>query len=338
MAIRNLSGRTTGGRGALSRAEEEKLKQGRGGDIFSPASTEDITEPGVFDTEDTDIGKEPQTIDVEPGKMAEPEEPLKSAMLQGGGNLSGLTPDRQPVNTAQPAPAEPQDADEPSGPQDEQGMFDDLEDINERQKQEREAFADELESRRAEAEMAAQARAGLGGMGLSGATTALVGDVGRQEARAGDIAMADLARQQSQERFQEVQREQAIWDVEQSQDKDLDGDGTVAGEPVGGSIGDGNSGNDPLPGGAITPDQQAVIEGLSSSDLSVVDKYDTPGQKGYPYVIDYRAGDGRKLAEAGIELTPVGMVKDWFGNDIQGSTLYKDQYGNYYAVGVDPTS
>lgn len=231
MAIRGmrgttLRGATKGGRAALSPAEEERLRQGQGeGDIFSPASTEDVTEPSVFDPE------EPQTVDVEPSGgqvVAEPDESLKNAMLQGGGSLAGITPDRQPAQTA----ATDTEEEKPSGPQDEQGLFDDLEDINERQKQEREAFADELESRKAEAEMAAQARAGLGGMGLSGATTALVGDVGRQEERAGDIAMADLARRQQQETFDDLRRQASIWAFEEEFGQDLDKDG-IAGPPSG---------------------------------------------------------------------------------------------------------
>lgn len=260
MAIRGmrLRGATKGGRGALSPAEEEKLKQGQGGDdIFSPVSTEEITEPSVFDPE------EPQTFDVEPGKVAEPEEPAKDAMLQGGGSLAGVTPDRQPVRTAQPAPAPIAAAEEePSGPQDEQGLFDDLEDINERQKQEREAFADELESRKAEAEMAAQARAGLGGMGLSGATTALVGDVGRQEERAGDIAMADLARRQQQETFDELRRQASIWAFEEEFGEDLDKDG-IEGPPSGGDGGD----EDLFGGRQGTKTQEQAKESLAESGI-----------------------------------------------------------------------
>lgn len=125
-------------------------------------------------------------------------------------------PEEAPVEEA-PVEEEP---DEP------QGLFEDLGDIDTRQERERQAFADELESRRAEAMQQAQARAGLGGMGLSGATAALTSDIGRQEARAGDIAMADLGRRQQQETFDELRRTASIWAFEEEFGVDLDGDGS----------------------------------------------------------------------------------------------------------------
>lgn len=119
-------------------------------------------------------------------------------------------------------------AEEPDEPQ---GLFEDLGDIDTRQERERQAFADELEARRAEAMQQAQARAGLGGMGLSGATAELTADIGRQEARAGDIAMADLARRQQQETFDDLRRQASIWTFEEEFGVDLDGDGNYGTPP-----------------------------------------------------------------------------------------------------------
>jgi len=109
-------------------------------------------------------------------------------------------------------------------PDEPQGLFEDLGDIDTRQERERQAFADELEARRAEAMQQAQARAGLGGMGLSGATAELTADIGRQEARAGDIAMADLGRRQQQETFDELRRQASIWAFEEEFGVDLNDD------------------------------------------------------------------------------------------------------------------
>lgn len=128
-----------------------------------------------------------------------------------------------PQDQPEEAPPEEASVQEPDEPQ---GLFEDLGDIDTRQERERQAFADELESRRAEAMQQAQARAGLGGMGLSGATAALTSDIGRQEARAGDIAMADLARRQQQETFDELRRQASIWAFEEEFGVDLDGDGS----------------------------------------------------------------------------------------------------------------
>lgn len=116
-------------------------------------------------------------------------------------------------------------------PDEPQGLFEDLGDIDTRQERERQAFADELEARRAEAMQQAQARAGLGGMGLSGATAELAADIGRQEARAGDIAMADLARRQQQETFDELRRQASIWTFEEEFGVDLDEDGNYGTPP-----------------------------------------------------------------------------------------------------------
>ena len=114
-----------------------------------------------------------------------------------------------------PAPAE----EEP------QGLFEDVTDIDARQERERQAFADELAARKAEQQQQAEARAGLGGMGLSGATAELTADIGRQAERAGDIAMADLGRRQQQETFDELRRQASIWTFEEEFGVDLDGDG-----------------------------------------------------------------------------------------------------------------
>jgi hypothetical protein len=188
-----------------------------------------------------------------------------------------------------------------------QGLFEDLGDIDTRQERERQAFADELAARRAESMQQAEARAGLGGMGLSGATAELTSDIGRQEARAGDIAMADLKREQSRERFQDIQRQASIYDLEQAQDQDLDGDGNVADEPVGGDVGDGDPSNNP----SAQPD---VKEG----------RLGTPSEE-----------QARKLLlEQGVDLDTV--EKSSFGYDIAWNntfvTSYTDDLGRIWKI------
>lgn len=113
-----------------------------------------------------------------------------------------------------PAPAE----------EESQGLFEDVTDIDARQERERAAFADELAARKAEQQQQAEARAGLGGMGLSGATAELTADIGRQAERAGDIAMADLGRRQQQETFDELRRQASIWAFEEEFGVDLNDD------------------------------------------------------------------------------------------------------------------
>jgi hypothetical protein len=146
-------------------------------------------------------------------------------------------------------------AEEPDEPQ---GLFEDLGDIDTRQERERQAFADELEARRAEAMQQAQARAGLGGMGLSGATAELTADIGRQEARAGDIAMADLGRRQQQETFDDLRRQASIWAFEEEFGVDLDGDG---------EFGAGDQPVDEQPEGASALNEEAKKKNQENYDL-----------------------------------------------------------------------
>lgn len=110
---------------------------------------------------------------------------------------------------------------------------------------ERKAAEDELKAAKAKALQAANARASLGGLGLSGATAALNSDIGRMQDRTAIEAMSDLGRKQRDEDFQAIQRQAAIDDLEDAQDEDVDGDGDVNGRRVDGKIGDGNPDNDP---------------------------------------------------------------------------------------------
>lgn len=115
---------------------------------------------------------------------------------------------------------------------------------------ERKAAEDELKVAKAKALQAANARASLGGLGLSGATSALNSDISRTQDRTAIEAMADLGRKQRDEDFQAIQRQAAIDDLEDAQDEDVDGDGFVNGKKVGGKIGDGNPDNDPADTGS----------------------------------------------------------------------------------------
>jgi hypothetical protein len=207
-------------------------------------------------------------------------------------------------------------------PDEPQGLFEDLGDIDTRQERERQAFADELEARRAEAMQQAQARAGLGGMGLSGATSELTADIGRQEARAGDIAMADLARQQSQEKFQEIQRQVGIHDLEQAQDQDLDGDGFRGNPSLNEKPGDPSTGE-------MSQDQKNFLgEWFATDDYSVFDPDTESGTQQEPYKLGQKMYD--ELTQRGFELRQATRIN--------GKITYVDQYGNYYVWVTDETA
>lgn len=97
------------------------------------------------------------------------------------------------------------------------------------------------------------ARAGLGGMGLSGASAALGADTARVDARNSTLALGDLRGKLGDQEWQKTQRAAALDALEAETDTDYDHDGTIAGMPVGGLIGDHNPDNDPDPNAKPAP-------------------------------------------------------------------------------------
>jgi hypothetical protein len=191
-----------------------------------------------------------------------------------------------------PAPAE----EEP------QGLFEDVTDIDARQERERAAFADELAARKAEQQQQAEARAGLGGMGLSGATAELTADIGRQAERAGDIAMADLGRRQQQETFDELRRQASIWTFEEEFGVDLDGDGNYGAPPEEEPVAEGEEGD-----ATAAPTRR---KGSASNPIEVKNRESLP-----------------ETAEAAKDETGDFMFTE------DGERLFVDEDGKYYVAG-----
>lgn len=108
----------------------------------------------------------------------------------------------------------------------------------------RQAAAQEIDAQNARAAMDQRSRAGLGGLGLSGAASAAEGDLARTQARSKVLTMQQFDQAAEDQKFTEIQRRAALDDLEDAADIDYDGDGMVAGEPVGGTIGDGDPEND----------------------------------------------------------------------------------------------
>jgi hypothetical protein len=109
----------------------------------------------------------------------------------------------------------------------------------------RQAAAQEIDARNAQAAMDQRSRAGLGGLGLSGAASAAEGDLARQQARTKVLTMQEFDQAAEDAKFTDIQRQAALDDLEDAADTDYDGDGDVAGEPVGETIGDGDLENNP---------------------------------------------------------------------------------------------
>jgi hypothetical protein len=129
-------------------------------------------------------------------------------------------------------------------------IWDSAENLREQQQAEREALQAELAARRAQAIQQGEARAGAAGMGLSGATGAQIADIGRVQGREADLALAQLGRRQRDEGWQQMQRSIALWDFEESDGVDYDGDGFIGKPP-----------------GAIKPRKPISTENLSDEEI-----------------------------------------------------------------------
>lgn len=123
----------------------------------------------------------------------------------------------------------------------------------------RQAAMQEIDAQNARAAMDQRSRAGLGGLGLSGAASAAEGDLARTQARSKVLTMQQFDQAAEDQKFSDVQRRAALDDLEDAADVDYNNDGMVAGRKVGGKIGDGDTENDPFTGdpkdkpGAVAP-------------------------------------------------------------------------------------
>jgi hypothetical protein len=106
---------------------------------------------------------------------------------------------------------------------------DDLVSLKAQHEKEWQAAQDELAAGKAQALQTAAAKSGAAGFGLSGASAALQGDVGRAADRNEVLTLADLRGKQNDENFAELQREVALFQAEEDNDTDLNHDGIVAG-------------------------------------------------------------------------------------------------------------
>lgn len=124
---------------------------------------------------------------------------------------------------------------------------------------ERQAAEAEIDAQNARAAMNQRSRAGLGGLGLSGAASAAEGDLARTQARTKVLTMQQFDQAAEDAKFTDIQRRAALDDLEDAADLDYDNDGKVSGVKVGGKIGDGDPENDPFTGnpedapGAVAP-------------------------------------------------------------------------------------
>lgn len=163
----------------------------------------------------------------------------------------------------------------PAPPQD-----DDLSDVARlrvQQEKERQAAVDDMKAERARRELAAAARANRGSLGLGGGAAALLGDLGRQEDRNATLTLADFDRKQRDElrteqdqNFKEIQQRAALWDLEEADHVDYDGDHNY-GPPD-------DAHPDPKTPGERDEDRDAFIADVAASNKGLdLWQWDSPG-------------------------------------------------------------
>lgn len=145
----------------------------------------------------------------------------------------------------------------------------------------------------------AGAASGLGGLGLSGASSTLQGDIRSSQDRNAVTTLGNLATQQHTDQFQQLQRQTALWDVESAENLDLDGDGKV-GAPT--NAAKSTEGLVKQAGGNTKP----ISTGQVNADGSY--KATPPGSLGQPYVVTQdQLNAAQEAAGSNFKKTVVGV-------------------------------
>lgn len=176
--------------------------------------------------------------------------------------------------------------------------LDDLARTRAEREKERKAAEEELRLGKQRAVQQADARAGLAGFGLSGATSAQVSNVARAQDRTATLTLADLDRRQRDEDFQAIQRKAALADLEDAYGEDIDGDGRIAGQL-------------PIATGTQEERDQSVAERIADDKARAAEGYKDAPVEDIPYADAYTEY-GRPVAfdgTYGYFDTGAGVVK-----------------------------
>jgi len=158
----------------------------------------------------------------------------------------------------------------------------------------RQAAAQEIDARNAQAAMDQRSRAGLGGLGLSGAASAAEGDLVRQQARTKVLTMQEFDQaaeefDQAAEdaKFTDIQRRAALDDLEDAADTDYNGDGRIAGQTAGERKQDQELQSVILPDKAdeYVAGNKASAKEITAAEFRLLSGTGTPDADGYLYLI-----------------------------------------------------
>jgi hypothetical protein len=196
-----------------------------------------------------DIGARSRAFDTlyqqETGAQLHSMAPLPTGVPNAGGQLAGGVnratggqalnprPDLPPTPAA-PAPVDPNQAAKDAAKQKAHQATVDQQDGVAGLSPEDQAYyraqKQDLEAKAARDQQATAQRAGLGGLGLLGASATLGADTARQDARNETLALGDLRGQLGTQEFNQQQRAAALDALESETNTDYNGDGKIAGD------------------------------------------------------------------------------------------------------------
>lgn len=139
-------------------------------------------------------------------KVHGPSDPRVGAVAPGAGNPAGQQGDGPPADP-----------------------LDELSQMRADQAATRKATEEQLAASRAQALQDVAARSGLGRLGLSGSSAALMADTGRVQDRNAVLARAELDSAQRDDEWQAIQRQVQLRGMEEVDGVDYNGDGRIAG-------------------------------------------------------------------------------------------------------------
>lgn len=194
------------------------------------------------------------------------------------------------------------------------------------QQKQLEAATTQLAADKARALQNAGASAGLGGLGLSGASATLQGDIRATQDRNAVTTLGQLSQQQHTEQFQQLQRQTALWDTEQAENLDIDKDGNIGPPPdakgaVSGLVKKAGS-NTRLIGAGTLSDGS----GLSHANADGSYAAPTPGSASNPYVVSQTDLDNAQQ-QSGSD-----FKRSTVGSGAGQTTLYTAPDGTTFVV------
>ena len=188
-----------------------------------------------------------------------------------------------------------------------------LDDVRAQQELDVKNTEQEWMARLAAARADAENRAALGGMGLSGAASALVSDTEMQGAREKSQAISELRKGQRQELVQTAIDRANLIDAEAAIGEDLDGDGKIA---------SGDPGDNPDKVKVVDD----IVNNVPSLDYGFGDPDTEPGSRYEPLVITPEQLE--QLKGAGLSMTEIPSI------EVNGQTLamYGDGDGRFFVL------